>query len=339
MTTRSMGSFAAERMRHAGEGPRRPHACIEVKRLAQADQRRERDVIRQPGRPADGAQKDGVEWPQCREEIVRRDRAVPIVMGHAPVEALVVQAKPADLRLDRREHRHRGVDDLRADAVPGIESNAIGRHRCGSMLHRMGRSNRLPLRVLAAWLLVAGISVTAASAQTPASAPADRFAIPATDEGLPGAGPIRRYDWFQKLWRDRRTAWAAERARDQGAWSFSAIRSRRGGEARRGLPRREDRQPRHQRRHDAAACSSGCRTTCWRSKPAARRAADRHQRPRRRARRRRSSPATSKLILAEFKRHNPRMPVILCQVFPSFGDEEAARGSRSRRSTRCIWRR
>jgi len=73
--------------------------------------------------------------------------------------------------------------------------------------------------MLAAWL-VAGISVTAASAQTPAPASADRFALPATDEGLPGAGPIRRYDWFQKLWHDRRAAWATERARDQGAVVF-----------------------------------------------------------------------------------------------------------------------
>src|SRR5688500_2997804 len=88
---------------------------------------------------------------------------------------------------------------------------------CGSMLHRMGRSNTLPLRILAACLLVCGLFVTAATTQPSAPARADRFAIPATDEGLPGAGPIRRYDWFRKLWRDRRTAWAADRAGDQGA--------------------------------------------------------------------------------------------------------------------------
>ena len=29
------------------------------------------------------------------------------------------------------------------------------------------------------------------------ASPAD-VSIPATDEGLPGAGPIRRYDWFKK---------------------------------------------------------------------------------------------------------------------------------------------
>ena len=38
----------------------------------------------------------------------------------------------------------------------------------------------------------------------PAAAPnTSRFQIPATDDGLPGQGPIRRYDWFRKLWNDR----------------------------------------------------------------------------------------------------------------------------------------
>ncbi|HXT38929.1 MAG TPA: G-D-S-L family lipolytic protein, partial [Candidatus Angelobacter sp.] len=41
--------------------------------------------------------------------------------------------------------------------------------------------------------------------------------IPATDDGLPGAGPIRRADWFRKLWLDRRTAWAARVERDKHA--------------------------------------------------------------------------------------------------------------------------
>ncbi|HYV29712.1 MAG TPA: G-D-S-L family lipolytic protein, partial [Candidatus Binatia bacterium] len=43
------------------------------------------------------------------------------------------------------------------------------------------------------------------------------FQIPATDDGLPGAGPIRRYDWFRKLWTERRTAWAARVERDRNA--------------------------------------------------------------------------------------------------------------------------
>ena len=34
------------------------------------------------------------------------------------------------------------------------------------------------------------------------------FSLPATDEGLPGAGPIRRYGWFTNLWKNRRAEFA-----------------------------------------------------------------------------------------------------------------------------------
>ncbi len=48
----------------------------------------------------------------------------------------------------------------------------------------------------------------------------DTLAIPSTDDGLPGAGPIRRYDWFQRLWLDKRTAWAERVQADQHAVVF-----------------------------------------------------------------------------------------------------------------------
>ena len=44
--------------------------------------------------------------------------------------------------------------------------------------------------------------------------------IPATDDGLPGAGPIRRYDWFQGLWKEKREAWAKRVQEDKGAVVF-----------------------------------------------------------------------------------------------------------------------
>ena len=53
-----------------------------------------------------------------------------------------------------------------------------------------------------------------------AQAPAFSYAIPETDDGLPGEGPIRRYDWFKRLWEQRRTAWAASVAADQGSVVF-----------------------------------------------------------------------------------------------------------------------
>lgn len=46
------------------------------------------------------------------------------------------------------------------------------------------------------------------------------LAIPATDEGLPGAGPIRRADWFQNLWTGRRSGWVGRVGQDQGAVVF-----------------------------------------------------------------------------------------------------------------------
>lgn len=46
------------------------------------------------------------------------------------------------------------------------------------------------------------------------------LAIPATDEGLPGAGPIRRADWFQNLWNGRRAGWAGRIEKDEGAVVF-----------------------------------------------------------------------------------------------------------------------
>src|SRR4051812_32417092 len=61
----------------------------------------------------------------------------------------------------------------------------------------------------------------AATAQTnPPPTDASQFQIPTTDDGLPGAGPIRRYDWFRKLWTERRSGWAKRVQQDQNAVVF-----------------------------------------------------------------------------------------------------------------------
>lgn len=44
--------------------------------------------------------------------------------------------------------------------------------------------------------------------------------IPATDGGLPGAGPVRRAEWYRNLWKERRAAFAERAARDHGALVF-----------------------------------------------------------------------------------------------------------------------
>lgn len=53
-----------------------------------------------------------------------------------------------------------------------------------------------------------------------AEAAVDTLALPESNEGLPGAGPIRRADWFQDLWRERRGKWAEQLEADQGALVF-----------------------------------------------------------------------------------------------------------------------
>lgn len=57
-------------------------------------------------------------------------------------------------------------------------------------------------------------------AQSPAGVGATPYAIPDNDDGLAGVGPLRRYTWFRKLWQERRTRWAAERDQDRGAVVF-----------------------------------------------------------------------------------------------------------------------
>lgn len=49
---------------------------------------------------------------------------------------------------------------------------------------------------------------------------ASRLEIPETDESLPGEGVIRRYPWFQNLWKKKRTGWSKEVQKDQGAVVF-----------------------------------------------------------------------------------------------------------------------
>src|SRR5881394_685718 len=62
-----------------------------------------------------------------------------------------------------------------------------------------------------AWSIMLGVATPQAQDKP------SQFQIPASDDGLPGAGPIRRYDWFRKLWTDRRTAWTARAERDRNA--------------------------------------------------------------------------------------------------------------------------
>ncbi|MFZ0826724.1 MAG: GDSL-type esterase/lipase family protein [Verrucomicrobiia bacterium] len=166
--------------------------------------------------------------------------------------------------------------------------------------------------------LASGLFALTADAQPSSPPPADaRFQIPATDEGLPGAGPIRRYDWFRKLWSERRSTWAHQVQQDQGAvvflgdsitqmWgddlggSFPGMKvANRGisGDTTRGVLIRldEDVLALHP---SAVVILIGTNDLEEKADPE-------------------TIAANLKLIIAALEKADPRMPVILCQVFPS----------------------
>ncbi|HTN76104.1 MAG TPA: SGNH/GDSL hydrolase family protein, partial [Pirellulaceae bacterium] len=144
-----------------------------------------------------------------------------------------------------------------------------------------------------------------------------KFQIPATDDGLPGAGPIRRYDWFRNLWQAKRSGWAGQVKQDQGAvvflgdsitqgWgdtlggSFGDLKvANRGisGDTTRGMLIRleEDVLSLHPR---AVVLLMGTNDLEEKAEPQV--IAD-----------------NLKLIIAALKKHNAKLPIILCKVFPS----------------------
>ncbi len=167
-------------------------------------------------------------------------------------------------------------------------------------------------------LLTAGqLALHVAAQPAPPAPAASRFAIPATDEGLPGAGPIRRADWFQKLWVERRSAFAQRLGTDQNAvvflgdsitqgWGDSLGKhfpgmklANRGisGDTTRGVLIRlqDDVLALHP---TAAVLLIGTNDLEENADPEI-------------------IAANLKLILAALKQHNPKMPIVLCQVFPS----------------------
>src|SRR5262245_44715354 len=168
--------------------------------------------------------------------------------------------------------------------------------------------------LLASTLLAFTIIPTVLSQSPQADA---RFQIPATDDGLPGAGPVRRYDWFRKVWGQRRSAWAARVQQDQGAlvflgdsitqgWGDDVGGSFRGVKvANRGISGDTTRGVLIRLQEDVLALKPtgvvlliGTNDLEEQADPE-------------------TIAANLKLILAEFKKHNPTMPIILCQVFTS----------------------
>jgi lysophospholipase L1-like esterase len=173
-------------------------------------------------------------------------------------------------------------------------------------------------------LLILALAATVAlpagalnAASSDAAARTNVGTLPDTDEGLPGAGPIRRYDWFRNLWRARREMWAQQVAQDQHAvvflgdsitqgWgdnmggSFAGLKvANRGisGDTTRGVLIRlkEDVLALHPA---AVVLLIGTNDLEENADPD-------------------TIAGNMKLILAALESADPKMPIILCEVFPS----------------------
>ena len=144
-----------------------------------------------------------------------------------------------------------------------------------------------------------------------------KLTLPDSDEGLPGSGPIRRYDWFRNLWNRKRAGWANDVKQDQGALVFLGDSITQGwgpkmkgafgdlkvanrgisGDTTRGMLVRlpEDVLALHPRGVVILAGTNDLEEG--------------------------ASPETiagnMKLIIADLKKHNPKLPIVLCNVFPS----------------------
>jgi len=181
------------------------------------------------------------------------------------------------------------------------------------------RSRRRRTLLVTAVLLAAGsLGLPAMPAAAEDAKQADPFAIPATDEGLPGQGPIRRYDWFSRIWRERRSAWAARGDRDRNAvvflgdsitqgWggglgaAFPGVKvANRGisGDTTRGVLIRLD--------EDVLSLDPAAVVLLIGTNDLDEQATPPEV-----------IAGNVKLILAALKAHDPKMPIVLCQVFPS----------------------
>ena len=166
-------------------------------------------------------------------------------------------------------------------------------------------------RILSALVIAIALTSIANSQE------ANSFNIPATDAGLPGDGPIRRYDWFQNLWKNRRSMWAAQVQQDQGALVFLGDSITQGWGpkmtnafpgvkvANRGISGDTTRGMLIRLREDVLSLKPsgvvllmGTNDLEEGAKP-------------------KTIAANLKLIVSELKTHSEQMPIVLCNVFPS----------------------
>ncbi len=167
-------------------------------------------------------------------------------------------------------------------------------------------------------LLVAFVwAAPARSQDKPAAKSAAYLQIPDTDAGLPGDGPIRRYDWFRRLWTERRTRWAGRAEQDHNAIVLLGDSITQGwGEdfshwfpglkiANRGISGDTSRGVLIRLQDDVLALEPKAVVLLIGTNDLEEKATPE------------TIAANLKLILAELARANAQMPIVLCQVFPS----------------------
>ncbi|QEG00083.1 GDSL-like Lipase/Acylhydrolase [Stieleria maiorica] len=143
-----------------------------------------------------------------------------------------------------------------------------------------------------------------------------RFSIPA-DEAMPGAGPVRRYDWFKNLWNQRRTTFEANGAASQGAVVFLGDSITQGWrddfsgalagmpKANRGISGDTTRGMLYRLEEDVIGLNPAAVVMLMGTNDLEEKASPEQ------------IAGNVKLILTELKQHNPHMPIVLCEVFPS----------------------
>jgi len=147
----------------------------------------------------------------------------------------------------------------------------------------------------------------------------DPFLLPPTDDGLPGTGPIHREDWFQNIWRERRSAWAKTVEQDQRAVVFlgDSITQGWGGGlgaafpglkvANRGIGGDTTRGVLVRLQEDVLAVNPSAVVILIGTNDIGMEATPE------------TIAGNLRLILDALKAHDPRMPIVLCEVFPSSG--------------------
>ena len=143
------------------------------------------------------------------------------------------------------------------------------------------------------------------------------LAIPADDVSLQGVGPVRRYEWFTNLWMQRRSAWSKMIEQDRGSVVFfgDSITQGWGDDfhglfpelkvANRGISGDTTRGMLYRLHDDVLAIKPRAVVMLMGTNDLEEKAQPEMIRD------------NVALILASLKKHNPKMPVILCQIFPS----------------------